>query len=213
MSDIFEEISQDIKKEKLLGFWKKYQKKISSLLTFVLVAGAILSYWQYRQKEILAEASVDYFTSVSLLSHGYPERALKNLETIPQKSDHAYVELAGLLGAGLLVDQGDVPGAIAAYTALIKKSSSLIFKHLAILKMSYAKLSLGQTDAVLVDLQPLLHAENPWYFLAMEVKGMALMEQKKIPEARAAFKALQEAGGASETLKMRASFFLSQLRK
>lgn len=190
MADIFEEVSKEVQQDKIKRLWKENQKAISTVLTCIIVAVAIFAYWQYRQQEIREEASSDYTDAMFLMTMGQPDRALKSLEVIPQKSGHTYADLSKLLGAGILTDKGDIQGAIDSYEALLQTSSNKEFKNLALLKLLYLQAQMLPAPQIIEKLQPLLKQGNPWYYLAKELEGILLYQQGKIDEATAIFQDL-----------------------
>ena len=190
MADIFEEVSKEVQQEKLKRLWKENQKAISTVLTCIIVAVAIFAYWQYRQQEIREEASSDYTDSMFLLTMGHPDRALKSLEVIPQKSGHTYADLSKLLGAGIMTDKGDIQGAIDSYESLLQTSSNQEFKNLALLKLLYLQSQMLPAAEIIEKLQPLLTKGNPWYYLAKELEGTLFYQQGEIDKAAAVFQEL-----------------------
>ena len=214
MSDIFEEISQDIQKEKFAKFWKKYNKKLKSFGTFLIILLGVGLYWQHRQGEILQEASSDYGAAVFLLDMGHPERALRNLEVIPQKTGHAYVALSSLLGGNILKLQKDYKGASDSYAHLVKETASLAFKKIALLKLLYTKLEEGDYAFVLSQDEKAWAGDGHEVFRALgrEVRAFALWKTGKTDEARVLFEELKADAQAPVSLKVRASLFLSQVQ-
>src|ERR1700674_1890754 len=60
MSDIFQEVDEEVRRDKAAEFWKKYQNLILAAAVLIVLAAAGFRYWQY-EKEKAAEAAGDQF--------------------------------------------------------------------------------------------------------------------------------------------------------
>ena len=60
MSDIFQEVDEEVRRDKAAEFWKKYQNLILAGAVLVVLASAGFRYWQY-ERERAAQAAGDQF--------------------------------------------------------------------------------------------------------------------------------------------------------
>ncbi len=210
MSDIYEEIKQDVQVEKLLQFWKKYQKKISSVLTGALVAIVITYYWQYRQDEIRTEASHDYSKAMMYVQAKMDKKALESLELMAHNSDNSYTDLAKFFASGIFVRQDNLEDAHTAYVALIKETSTPEFKDLAQIKLGYLDLDMGKPQEIIASMKRFLVDGNPWKFHALEITALAQLRLDELRDARENLEKIVGSEAASPTLKARADLLLGR---
>ena len=60
MTDIFQEVDEEVRRDKAAEFWKKYQNLILAGAALIVLASAGFRYWQY-EREKAAQAAGDQF--------------------------------------------------------------------------------------------------------------------------------------------------------
>ncbi len=60
MTDIFQEVDEEVRRDKAAEFWKKYQNLIIGAAVLIVLASAGFRYWQY-EKEKAEQAAGDQF--------------------------------------------------------------------------------------------------------------------------------------------------------
>ena len=60
MTDIFQEVDEEVRRDKAAEFWKKYQNLILAAAALIVLASAGYRYWQY-EREKAAQAAGDQF--------------------------------------------------------------------------------------------------------------------------------------------------------
>ena len=60
MTDIFQEVDEEVRRDKAAEFWKKYQNLIFGAAVLIVLASAGFRYWQY-EKERAEQAAGDQF--------------------------------------------------------------------------------------------------------------------------------------------------------
>lgn len=204
MSDIFEEIKEDLHYEKALGFWKSYQNYIINGTAAVLVAACAYAGWQYYQSGKNIERSKKYYVAAFEADTNQTKDALKQLKTVADSGSSAYADLARLKAAGILTDQKDLPGALEFYKSVQRSNwSGEIYENFAIINAGYIALDTAEGDSFLKPLEPLCKEGNPWRGSALELKGLYYIKQKNWTEALKAFDTIQQDATILPNLKMR----------
>ena len=54
MSDIFQEVDEEVRRDKAAEFWKKYQNQILAGAVLIVLASAGFRYWQYEREKAAA---------------------------------------------------------------------------------------------------------------------------------------------------------------
>jgi hypothetical protein len=204
VSDIFNEINEDLRQERLINLWNKYKNAVmSGILTIIIGTGAFV-YWQNNQVARLQEASSDYMDAILTLSSGNMTRALEILESTPQKSGQAYADLSKLLGAGILREKGDKLGAIEAYKNLILTASTNVLKEFAQIMLCYLQVDEADPKELLDALKPSLSPKSSWYPSALEISALAKMRLGQYAEAQEDYKKILSLSKVPFALKARA---------
>ena len=60
MTDIFQEVDEEVRRDKAAEFWKKHQNLIIAAAILIVLAAAGFRYWQY-EKERAEQAAGDQF--------------------------------------------------------------------------------------------------------------------------------------------------------
>src|SRR6185312_13899397 len=122
MSDIFQEVDEEVRRDKAAEFWKKYQNLILAAAAVVVLASAGFRYWQYERGKA-AEAAGDQFQqALAALEGGKLDEAKAGFDTIAAKGPSGYRALAQMSAAGARAAK-DPQGAIAAFDAVAGDAS------------------------------------------------------------------------------------------
>jgi hypothetical protein len=123
MSDFFQEVDEEVRREKAELFWKKYQTLIIVLAAAVVLATGGWRAWQYVQKRQAEQAGAAYETAITLARDGKTEDAERELVELAGKAPAGYRALARLRAADLAARRDPAAGmkdydAIAADAAV-----------------------------------------------------------------------------------------------
>ncbi len=117
MSDIFNEIDEEVRREKLKKLWDRYQNYIigGAILIVFLVAGWRLYHWWEMKKA--AEAGAAFNTAMTLSTEGKHAEAEATFAKIAEGGAQGYRDLARLQAAAELA-QRDPKAAVEAFDAV-----------------------------------------------------------------------------------------------
>jgi hypothetical protein len=117
MSDIFQEVDEEVRRDKAAEFWKKYQNLILAGAALVVLASAGFRYWQYEQEKARQAAGDQFQQALAALEAGKLDEAKAGFDTIAAKGPSGYRALAQMAAAGVKA-QSDPQGAIGAFDAV-----------------------------------------------------------------------------------------------
>jgi hypothetical protein len=117
MSDIFQEVDEEVRRDKVAEFWKKYQNLILAGAALVVLASAGFRYWQYEQEKARQAAGDQFQQALAALEAGKLDEAKAGFDTIAAKGPSGYRALAQMAAAGVKA-QSDPQGAIGAFDAV-----------------------------------------------------------------------------------------------
>ena len=117
MSDIFQEVDEEVRRDKAAEFWKKYQNLILAAAALIVLVSAGFRYWQY-ERDKAAQAAGDQFEQALAASEaGKLDEAKAGLDKIAAEAPGGYRALAQMTAAGARA-QSDPQGAIGAFDAI-----------------------------------------------------------------------------------------------
>ncbi len=103
MTDIFQEVDEEVRRDKAAEFWRKYQNYIIGAALLVVLASAGFRYWQY-EKEKAAQAAGDQLqAAIAAFDAGKPNEAFGGLAKLAAEAPGGYRILAQMTEAGAKV--------------------------------------------------------------------------------------------------------------
>ena len=122
MTDIFQEVDEEVRRDKAAEFWKKYQNLIFGAAMLIVLAAAGFRYWQY-EKAKAAEAAGDQFQeAIAAYEAGKPDESFGGLGKLAASAPAGYRVLARMTEAGAKAGK-DPQGSTAAFDAIAGDAS------------------------------------------------------------------------------------------
>lgn len=212
MPDIFSEVNEDLRKEKLERAWKKYGPLlIAGVVLFIVVMTGQVLWENYRAGE-RAEQSDRYESAVTLIEEGQVEQGLAALDLVIAEGEAGYRLLARLHKASTLAREGEIARAISEYQALAA-DGGVERRYRDYASLMAASLMMDQPGAedVAGMLESLTEPDNPWRFSARELLGLWHFKQGNASEAEAVYTALLNADDAPAGVRRRAQEMLGMI--
>ena len=117
MSDIFQEVDEEVRRDKAAEFWKKYQNQILAAAVLIVLASAGFRYWQYERERATQAAGDQFQQALTALENGKYDEAKAGLDKIAAQGPSGYRALAQMTAAGAEAAKNP-QGAIAAFDAV-----------------------------------------------------------------------------------------------
>lgn len=117
MTDIFHEIEEDLRRERLRKLWDRFGGLIIAAAVLVVVAAGGWSAWKYWRHEQAVKASEAYESAVALLDAGRTQDAEAAFADLTGSGPDGYRTLA-LFRAAAAAAQRDKAAGIAAFDAI-----------------------------------------------------------------------------------------------
>ncbi len=177
MSDIFQEVDEDVRRDKALEFWTKHQNAILGVCVLIVVAMAGFRFYQYRQEQVAQAAGAAYENALALDTAGKPADAAAAFAALAADAPAGYQVVARMAKAASL-SASDPKAALTAYDALASDASvSPLMQQAAKLRAALLRIDNGEADQGAKDLEPLAAAGSPYRSTARVTLG-ALALQK-----------------------------------
>ena len=116
MSDIFQEVDEEVRRDKAAEFWKKYQNLILAGAAVIVLASGGFRYWQYEREKAAQAAGDQFQAALTALEGGKLDEARAGFDKLAAEAPSGYRALAQMAAAGTKA-QSDPPGAAAAFEA------------------------------------------------------------------------------------------------
>ena len=210
MADVFDEVSEDLRRERALKLWKKFAPLIVAAAVALVLATAGYVFWQdYSRKRTEAEA-LRFFEAASLAASDM-ERAKTELRAVARDARGGYGILARLKEAALATTEGGEPAAalyraIAADTALdvqLRDGAAVLAAMLTVDTAPPADL--------IRTLQGLRTPSGPWRHSAGEIEALAHLRAGDKVRAADIYRQIADDLAAPAGLRQRASEMLAAL--
>lgn len=122
LADIFHEVDEEIRRERLKRLWERYSGLI--LVVVVLVVGGVAGWrgYEYYQAQRAAESGAQFEAAIALAEAGKTEDATAAFDKIIQSGTAGYRVLARLRAAGILV-ASDKAAAVKGFDAVVSDAS------------------------------------------------------------------------------------------
>lgn len=147
MSDIFQEVDEEVRRDKALEFWKKYQNLIIAGAVLIVLASAGFRFYENRKLAGEQAAGAAFQEALSLDHAGKGADAQAALAAMVANGPAGYRTLARLTGAAV-ESKSDPKGALAVYDALAADASiGALFQETAKLRAALLRLDLGDAAA------------------------------------------------------------------
>ena len=189
MSDLLDEIKEDLHEERIQQLWKNYGSWLVGGVVIILASTAGGVAWQSWSASKQADYASTYAKALSLESERI-EESIQLLEALSERST-GFSFLAKFHLASQALKAGDRSQA-QTHLHGVEKMGHLdpLYRDLAKLMSLYIGLESLDPHEGLKEVDSLTEEKNPWRYLALELKGLLLMKKKDYALAQATFDSL-----------------------
>ena len=214
MTDIFQEVEEDIRRERLKRLWDRYGLYLIgvAVLVVVLTAGwRGYVAWQTSR----AEAAGDRFVAaVEAAESAGGEAAIAGLGEIAATGPDGYRLLARFRLASAEAEAGNLTAAIAGVQGIgADPGIPELYRGLARIRAAYLFLDSGDPRSAAGEVAVMAEQQTgPWLHPAQEVMGLAAYAEGNLAEARRWFSALEADPAVPAALRGRSQLMVSLLQ-
>ncbi|HEY1961873.1 MAG TPA: tetratricopeptide repeat protein [Rhizomicrobium sp.] len=188
MSDIFREVEEEVRRERLEKIWKQYGDYIVAAAALLILAGAAFRLWTYYEARERARASDSYLAAEQLLASGQSRAAAQSFGRLAKDAPAGYDKLSELQAANALTidNKGE---ALAIYRKLAGDSDQVI-SAIARLRAAWLLVDSAPKSDVDAMLAPIAGNETPWHQVAQEILAYADFHTGAVKQAQGEFQRL-----------------------
>lgn len=213
MSDIFQEVEEDLRRDKASALWAKYQNLVYALVAIVVLGTAGVTAWRIYHDRAREQAGAEYLAALQAGQQD-PKAAVDIFAGIAgQKGPVSGLARFDMARAAVLA--GDKPQALDILTAMAGDGKlDAPMRGAAAVMGGYLALDLDRAADGEQLVQPQLADGNPYRPLALEITGLAAYAAGDKERARRVFDELAPlaaAPGAPAGLNDRVSIMRDRL--
>ncbi|HML14094.1 MAG TPA: tetratricopeptide repeat protein [Xanthobacteraceae bacterium] len=173
MSDIFQEVDEEVRRERLEQLWKRYGNHIIAAALVVLACVGAWRGYIYWEERKAAEAGAAYEAASMLADEGKHTEAEAAFAKLARDGTAGYRGLARLREAAQL-GSSDPKAAVAAYDALAADASlGRSLQDLAAMRAGLLLVDTAPYQELRARLEPLTASDRPFRHSAREVLAFA----------------------------------------
>ncbi|WP_161973712.1 tetratricopeptide repeat protein [Hwanghaeella grinnelliae] len=212
MSEIFREIDEELRQDKLKEQWAKYGRYV--VVVAVLVVGGVGGYkgWQYYELQQREKAAAMYAEAIDLAGQKNLSEAAARLGQLADVGGTGYRIVGTLQQAALLVQAGDHQNAAVIYEKLAADTSiPEYYQELALILMAMQQADDADPQALIDRISPLAADGKPWRNTARELMASLYLRLNDTGAARKELAAVADDLDAPATARARAAELLQTL--
>lgn len=212
MSDFFQEVDEEVRREKAELFWKKYQNVIIALAALIVLATAGWRFYQFYQQRQAEEAGAAFETAITLTREGKDAEAEKSLVELAARAPAGYRAVARLRAADIAAKR-DAKAGLAAYDEIAADGSvDATLRDAARMRAAYVAADIGDAADFARRAEPLAADGQPFRSSARELIGAKALEAGDLDRAAKYLDMIVTDDGAPPATRQRADLLLGLVR-
>ncbi len=211
MVDIFQEVEEDIKRERNEALWRKYGKYVVGVAAVIVLGVAGREGWKSYEENSRIENGTRMANAIELVQAGEEKQdaALGALDAIIADGNAGLVALGHFQKAAVYLRAGAKDSAVAELEAIAANNDvEKIYRDLAVVQIAMNNADASNANDLISRLNPIAVPENPWYYSAREMIAMLHIAAGEIEAAKPLLTEIADDSEAPSGMRARASEIL-----
>lgn len=204
MSDIFREVDEDLRRDKMERLAKRYGGLGIAVAVALVAATAGYKSWETWQVNKQQDETARLVVALSQPSQE-PDKIVETLSAFAGTADAGVSTIAQLNAAGLLARSGKGAEAISVLDGVAAGAGEASYRNLATLLSVMQQVDNGDPALLQSRLQPLAADGNPWRYSARELQGLLAVRSGDKDKARTLFQQIADDAQAPAGIRTRAA--------
>jgi hypothetical protein len=207
VSDIFQEVQEEYRREQMAQAWAKYRVPIVSAAGGLVLAVAAYQGWMYWHGRQVDASSRQFeaATTAAERQPGQERAAAASFARLADDGAGGYPFAARLQEAAVRAAAGDRQAAVSLYDRIADDTSDALFADYARVRAAILLVETAPLAEIKKRLDPVAASESPWRLEAEEFLGYAFWRAGNKKEALRLFDIVKNNPEASEGTKRRAT--------
>jgi hypothetical protein len=176
VSDIFQEVQEEYRREQMAKLWSKYRVPLIGAAAALIVAVAGYQGWTYWHNKVLDESSRQFEAALALMEkeHGQERAAAAAFAKLSQDGAGGYAFAAKLQEAAVRAAAGDNKAAIAIYDQISNEGGGdVLFADYARIRAAVLLVDTAPLKEIQKRLDHIAGSDSAWRIEAEELLGYA----------------------------------------
>lgn len=210
MVDIFQEVEEDLKRERSEELWRKYGKYVIGVAAAIVLGVAGREGWKTYETSTSIENGTRFANAAELAeAGGNQDAALEALDAIIANGDAGFIALGHFQKAAVYLRADAVPSAIAELEAIAANDDvDQVYRDLAVVQIAMNSASETNAQDLINRLEPIAVPENAWYYSAREMIALLHVAAGEIDAAKPLLTEIADDNAAPAGMRARASEIL-----
>ncbi|MFV1850319.1 MAG: tetratricopeptide repeat protein [Thalassospira sp.] len=211
MVDIFQEVEEDLKRERSEELWRKYGKYVIGVAAAIVLGVAGREGWKTYETSTSIENGTRLANAVELAQAGEDKQdaALEALDAIIAEGNAGFVALGHFQKAAVYLRSGANPSAIAELEAVVGNADiDQVYRDLAVVEIAMNSATESNAKDLITRLEPIAVPENAWYYSAREMIALLHVAAGEIDAAKPLLTEIADDSEAPSGMRARASEIL-----
>ena len=183
MADIFREVDEEVRRDKALEFWSKYQNYLIGLAIVIVLATAGWRFWDSQKTKQAEAAGAQFEAALELARDGKADESEKAFKALGSSDQPGYAMLARFRVAGSLA-QTDPEAGAKAYDALASDANvDPVLQDVARLRSAIIRLDTSDLADVRRRLEPMAVAGATFRHTARELIAVSALKANDLDTA------------------------------
>jgi hypothetical protein len=185
VSDIFQEVQEEYRREQMAKLWTKYRVPLIAGVTVLILAVAGYQGWSYWYANKVDESSREFEKVAELIAAdpGKQKEAADRFAKLAQSASSGYAMAARFQEAGLRAEMRDFATAVKIYDEISANTSDPLFRDYAQVRAATLLLEAQTLENIKKRLEPVATGSGPWRVMATELLAYATWRAGKKDEA------------------------------
>jgi hypothetical protein len=184
VSDIFQEVDEEIRREQLTKLWQRYGNYLVALCVLIVAAVGAWRGYEWWQAKQAAQSGAAFEQAVTLAEAGKHQEAEAAFSKLAGDGNAGYRVLARLRQAAELAPT-DSKAAVAAYDEIAgDKNAGRVVQDLAAVRAGYLLVDTAPYSDLRARLEPLTAADRPFRHSAREILALSAWKSGDMAAAR-----------------------------
>jgi hypothetical protein len=211
VSDIFREVEEEVRQERLQKWWKKYGNYVVAGISILVIGVAGWKMWERYDQQQRIKASSQIESAAQMSAAGQADLAAQAYAQIAKKAPTGYALVAQLGQADELLASGRTNDAVALYMQVAEHDKAGL-GDVARMRAAWAQGDKLSTEELKTLLAPLNNGTSKWRFMARELLAYRALHDNAVEAAGKEFAALAADKDAPSSLRQRADAMATLIR-
>lgn len=205
MSDIFEEVDDDLRRDRTQALAKRYGGVVVGVAVAIVAGTAGYKAWQQWRTDQRQTATIELLNAMETASKDASGNVDALVAYARQGAPGDLATLARLEAGAALARSGKTDDAVAVFDTVATGQGDVVYREAAALLAVMHQIDKGDPAQLSGRLDALAAETSPWRYVAREMQAVLAIRSGDTAKAETIFKQLSEDAGAPAGVRARAA--------